>query len=51
MSKSIIHYPRLDMVLMVENTLKNAELLISKNELLRLLPKQVMRGSGSEAVT
>jgi len=43
MSQSILHYPRLDTVLMVEVALKNAETAISKNELLRRLPKQVMR--------
>ena len=41
--EEIIHYPRLDTVLMVEKVLKNADLAISKNELLRRLPKQVMR--------
>ncbi len=43
MVQEVIHYPRLDTVLMVEEVLKNAELAISKNELLRRLPKQVMR--------
>lgn len=39
----VLHYPRLDTVLMVEDTLKKANLAISKSELLRRLPKQVMR--------
>ena len=43
MTQTILHYPRLDTVLMVEETLKNAELAISKSELIRRLPKQVMR--------
>ena len=43
MPETILHYPRLDTVLMVEEVLKNAEVAISKNELLRRLPKQVMR--------
>lgn len=41
--QQVIHYPRLDTVLMVEKILKEADLAISKNELLRRLPKQVMR--------
>ena len=43
MEQKILHYPRLDTVLMVEKVLKNAELAISKSELQRRLPKQVMR--------
>jgi len=41
--EQVLHYPRLDTVLMVEKVLKKADLTISKNELLRRLPKQVMR--------
>lgn len=41
--EEILHYPRLDTVLMIENALKEADLAISRNELLRRLPKQVMR--------
>ncbi|MFH1638629.1 MAG: hypothetical protein ABIB71_09450 [Candidatus Woesearchaeota archaeon] len=41
--KTVLHYPRLDTVLMVEDVLKKADLTISKNELLRRLPKKVMR--------
>lgn len=40
---SIVHYPRLDTVLMVERTLKEAETAISRSELARRLPKKVMR--------
>lgn len=43
MKQIVLHYPRLDTILMIEEVLKNAELAISKNELLRRLPKQVMR--------
>ena len=43
MQTKVIHYPRLDTVLMIEDVLKKADLTISKNELLRRLPKQVMR--------
>ncbi len=43
MPPTILHYPRLDTVLMVEEVLKKADLAITKNELLRRLPKQIMR--------
>lgn len=43
MPQAVLHYPRLDTVLMIEEVLKNAEVAISKSELLRRLPKQVMR--------
>ncbi|MDP2750174.1 MAG: hypothetical protein Q8O89_05055 [Nanoarchaeota archaeon] len=39
----IIHYPRLDTVLMVEDSLKKSEAVISKNELMRRLPKKMIR--------
>ena len=41
--KNVARYPRLDTVLMVEDILKKADLTISRNELLRRLPKQIMR--------
>jgi len=43
MPQTILHYPRLDTVLMVEKVLKEADLAISKSELMRKLPKQTMR--------
>jgi hypothetical protein len=43
MKQEVLHYPRLDTVLMIEETLKKAEEPISKSELQRRLPKQVMR--------
>ena len=43
MKQEVLHYPRLDTVLMVEEVIKNAELAISKSEIQRRLPKQVMR--------
>ncbi len=43
MTKNILHYPRLDTVIMVEDVLKDADVAISKSELQRRLPKQVMR--------
>ena len=43
MPETILHYPRLDTMLMVEKVLKDADLAMSKNEILRKLPKQVMR--------
>ena len=39
----ILHYPRLDTILNVENVLKKAEEAISKNEIDRRLEKQIMR--------
>lgn len=41
--EQVLHYPRLDTVLMVEDELKKAELAISKSALSRKLPKQIMR--------
>ena len=38
----IIHYPSLKTVLMVEETLKKAKRLLTREELKKLLPKQVM---------
>ncbi len=43
MEQEVLHYPRLDTVLMVEEVLKNAEVAISKSEIQRRLPKQIMR--------
>lgn len=41
----VLHYPRLDTVLMVEKVLRDADLSMSKSELQRRLPRQVMRHS------
>ena len=38
----VIHYPSLKTVLMVEETLKKAELTMTREELKRGLPKKVM---------
>ena len=43
MKKKVLHYPRLNTILMVEDVLKNAEQAILKSELLRRLPNQVMQ--------
>ena len=40
--KEIIHYPNLKTVLMVERTLEDADTVISKSELKRRLPTQIM---------
>ena len=40
--KSIVHYPRLDTVLMVEDTLRKAEEYPSKRQLWLALEKKVM---------
>ncbi|MEK6817050.1 MAG: hypothetical protein AABY09_05525 [Nanoarchaeota archaeon] len=38
----VIHYPSLKTVLMVEETLKNANKLLTREQLKKKLPKQVM---------
>ncbi|MBL7051659.1 MAG: hypothetical protein ISS01_01065 [Nanoarchaeota archaeon] len=38
----VIHYPNLKTILMVENTIKNANDLISREELKKMLPKKIM---------
>ena len=40
--EQILHYPNLKTVLMVEKVLQEADTVISKNELKRRLPTQVM---------
>ena len=42
-TQQVLHYPRLDTVLMVENVIKKAKDPLSKNEIDRRLPKQIMR--------
>ena len=39
---SVIHYPNLKTILIVENILKNTDSLITKEELKRRLPMQIM---------
>jgi len=41
-NKNIIHYPNLKTLLMVEKTLKKAEVMINREELKRKLPAQIM---------
>ena len=41
-SKKILHYPNLRTVLLVEQVLKNAETTISREEIKRRLPSQIM---------
>ena len=43
MGGTVLHYPRLDTIIMVEDVIKKSNHAISKSELLRKLPKQVMR--------
>lgn len=38
----IIHYPNLKTMLMIERVLKDSETIISREELKRRLPKQIM---------
>lgn len=40
--RDVIHYPNLKTVLMVEQTIKNAELAISREELKKRLPTKIM---------
>ncbi|MCI0527918.1 MAG: hypothetical protein L0Y56_10825, partial [Nitrospira sp.] len=40
--QEVLHYPRLDTVIMVEETIKKAKEYPTKAELLRSLPKKVM---------
>lgn len=42
MEQEILHYPNLKTVLMVEEALKNAETTITREELKKQLPTQVM---------
>ena len=41
--QNILHYPRLDTVLTVEKIIKNSKKPLSKAEIDRKLPKQIMR--------
>ncbi len=41
--QKVLHYPRLDTVMMVEKIIKNAKDPLSKNEIDRRLPKKIMR--------
>ncbi|HZX44892.1 MAG TPA: hypothetical protein VFF28_04370 [Candidatus Nanoarchaeia archaeon] len=41
--KEVIHYPNLKTVLMVEEILKKADTPLSKNEILRRMPKKTIR--------
>lgn len=38
----IIHYPNLKTILVIEKTLKNAEVMINREELKRRLPMKIM---------
>ena len=42
MNQGILHYPRLDTVIMVEETIKKLDFYPTKTELWKALPKQVM---------
>ncbi len=42
MEQKVIHYPNLKTVLMVEKVLREADLAISRAELKRRLPKEIM---------
>ena len=42
MSQDILHYPRLDTVMMVEETIKKLDFYPTKTELWKALPKKAM---------
>jgi len=42
MEQKILHYPRLDTVIMVEETIKNLDYYPTKTQLWKALPKKVM---------
>jgi len=42
MSKQILHYPNLRTVLIIEKIIQDADTIVSKAELKRLLPTQIM---------
>jgi len=42
MDENVIHYPSLKTVLMVEDTLKKANKLLTREELKKKLPKKIM---------
>ena len=42
-TENLIHYPNLKTILEVEKVLKEADVPISKNEIMRRLPKKIMR--------
>lgn len=43
MQTEVLHYPRLDTILSVENIIKKSKDPLSKNEIDRRLPKKIMR--------
>lgn len=43
--KEILHYPTLKTVLAIEEVIKNSETAISRNKIIDLLPKKVMRST------
>ncbi|MBT5022410.1 hypothetical protein HOK51_01100 [Candidatus Woesearchaeota archaeon] len=45
MQKQVLHYPRLDTILNVEAVIKKSKDTLSKNEIDRRLPKQIMRST------
>ena len=45
MQKKIIHYPTLKTMLAIEGVIRNSELALSRNKILDLLEKKVMRST------
>ena len=42
MAEQILHYPNLRTVLIIEKTIQEADTIVSKSELKRMLPTQIM---------
>jgi len=42
---NVVHFPTLKTVLAIEEVIKNADLAVSRNEILDRLPKKVMRST------
>ena len=51
MDSAIIHYPRLDTVLMIEDAIKDSGNYLTKTQLWRSLPKKVMYQTYSLVIT
>lgn len=41
--EGVLHYPNLKTILMIEDVLRTVDVSISKNEIMKRLPKKIMR--------
>lgn len=46
----IMHYPNLKTILMIEDILKESNISLSKNEIMRRMPKKIMRQTFNVAI-